>query len=65
MKSKRDKKLEGDIGAFIKQYRRKAQAGWDPNDRSYDRKLEERIKHMSPEELSDLLYGSEEDDKQE
>ena len=61
MKSKRTKKLEGEIGTFIKQYQRKAQARWDPNDRRYDRKLEEKIKHMSPEELNELLYGSEDD----
>lgn len=65
MKSRRTRKLEGDIGAFIKQYQRKAHAGMDPNDRGYDRKLEEKIKHMSPEELSDLMYGREEDDERE
>ena len=31
--------------------------GWDPNDRSYDRKLEEKMKRLSPEDLSDLLSG--------
>jgi len=65
MKSKRSKKLEGDIGAFMKQYQRKAHAGGDPNDRWYDRKLEEKIKHMRPEELNNFLYGSAEGDEQE
>ncbi|WP_250461286.1 hypothetical protein [Microbulbifer litoralis] len=63
MKSKRKKNLEGEIGAFMKQYARKAYPGWDPNDRSYDRKLEEKIKHMNPEELSELLYGGSEDEE--
>jgi len=40
---------------FVKQYARKAQKGEEPNDRNYDRKLEERIKRMSPEELDALL----------
>ncbi len=65
MKSKRTRKLEGDIGAFLKQYKRKAHAGWDPNDRRYDRELEEKIKHMSPEELNDLMYGSDDDELEE
>ncbi|WP_111643418.1 hypothetical protein [Marinimicrobium alkaliphilum] len=65
MNNKRTKKLEGDIGAFIKQYQRKAHPGSDPNDRRYDRNIEEKVKHMNPEELSELLYGREEDDEQE
>jgi len=65
MKSKRTRKLEGDIGAFIKQYKRKAHSGWDPNDRRYDRELEEKIKHMSPEELNDLMYGSDDDESED
>lgn len=49
----------------MKQYQRKAHAGWDPNDRAYDRELEEKIKHMSPEELNQLLYGGEDDENAE
>lgn len=62
MKSKRKKKLEGEIGAFMKQYKRKAHAGWDPNDRSYDRELEKKIKNMSPEELDELMRGEDEEE---
>jgi hypothetical protein len=49
--------LAAQLGRFVQQYGRKATKGWDPNDRSYDRKLEENIKRLSPEDLSDLLSG--------
>jgi hypothetical protein len=49
--------LAAQVGRFVQQYGRKATKGWDPNDRSYDRKLEEKIKRLSPEDLSELLSG--------
>ena len=49
--------LAAQLGRFVQQYERKAAKGWDPNDRGYDRKLEEKIKRLSPEVLSDLLSG--------
>lgn len=49
--------LAAKLGRFVQQYARKAQKGWDPNDRNYDRKLEAKVKKLSPEELSDLLSG--------
>ena len=49
--------LAAQLGRFVQQYGRKATKGWDPNDRSYDRKLEEKMKRLSPEDLSDLLSG--------
>ena len=49
--------LAAQLGRFVQQYGRKAHKGWDPNDRVYDRKLEEKIKRLSPEDLSDLLSG--------
>jgi hypothetical protein len=64
MKSKRKKALESQIGTFERQYKRKAQKGVEPNDRRYDRKFEKKVKRMSPEELSDLLYGEDEEEKQ-
>ena len=64
MKSRRKKQLEAEIGTFIKQYKRKAHAGWDPNDRNYDRELEMKIKNMSPEELDEIMRGEEEDEIQ-
>lgn len=57
MTVKRLKRLESEIGAFVKKYQRKAHAGWDPNDRTYDRELEKKIKNLPPEELDILMRG--------
>ena len=46
---------------FVKQYARKAQRGVEPNDRRYDRKIEDRVRRMSPEELDALLRDGEDD----
>ena len=53
-------RLAGELGRFVQQYARKAQAS-EPNDRQYDRKLEKKMKRLSPSALSDLLA----DDEQE
>ena len=54
------KKIKAEYDAFIKQYARKrAKNGKDPNDRNYDRKLEEKIKRMKPEELVEILNDDE------
>jgi len=50
-------KLAAELGRFVHQYARKAHKNWDPNDRNYDRKLEEKMKRLSPEDLSELLSG--------
>lgn len=34
----------------------------DPNDRAYNRKLEERIKRMDPIELDELMHGDADSD---
>jgi hypothetical protein len=53
---RKKERLRADLGLFMRQYKRKAcKNGPDPNDRQYDRKLEQRIKRMKPEELDDLL----------
>jgi hypothetical protein len=51
-----DIKAQGELGTFLRQYQRKAEAGWDPNDRSYDRAFERRVKGMRPEELDALMH---------
>ena len=52
------------LSRFVRQYARKAQKGHEPNDRQYDRKLEEHIKKMTPEALDALLrLGSDDGDK--
>ena len=56
MSSKRSQSaLAGKLAVFVQQYKRKAHKGWDPNDRRYDRDIEDMMKRMKPEELSDLL----------
>lgn len=61
MISKRKKRLEGEIGAFIRQYARKRHPGMDPNDRRYDREIERKIRQMKPEELDALMRDGEDD----
>jgi len=60
--SKRKRRLEGDIGAFVRQYARKHYPNHDPNDRRYDRKIEKLVRSMSPEELDELMHGSDEEE---
>lgn len=50
------KKIKSEYGTFIQQYaRKKSRNGYDPNDRSYSRKLEEKLKRMRPEDIQALL----------
>jgi hypothetical protein len=42
----------------VQKYARKAHAGHDPNDRHYDRKTEKEMRRLRPDELSELLSGS-------
>lgn len=45
------------IGVFLRQYKRRAHKGWDPNDRTYDREIEQFLRRLNPEELDILLNG--------
>jgi hypothetical protein len=54
-------RIRADLGRFMRQYQRKRAQGIDPNDRTYDRKLEELIKRMPPEELDRLLHDDEDE----
>ncbi len=50
------KKMKAEYGTFLQQYaRKKCRNGFDPNDRSYSRKLEEKWKRMKPEDIQALL----------
>ncbi|MFM0046946.1 MULTISPECIES: hypothetical protein [Paraburkholderia] len=61
MTSKRTKsRLAGELDRFVQQYARKAQPA-EPNDRKYDRKLEKKMKRLSPSALSDLLSEGEQE----
>lgn len=59
--SKRRQRLQGELGAFVRQYGRKKHPGHDPNDRGYDRQLEQQMKQMDPRDLDDLLDGDQDD----
>jgi len=49
----------GAVRRFVKQYERKAQKGIEPNDRTYDRKVEKTVKRMKPARLDELLRDDE------
>lgn len=55
--NRRKQLLADKLGGFVRQYGRKAQKGVEPNDRRYSGELEEFVKHLPPEELSELLNG--------
>jgi len=65
MAEKTTKALASRIGEFLRLYGRKAQRGTEPNDRRYDRKLEQRLKRMKPIDVSALISGSDDDDDDE
>jgi hypothetical protein len=49
------------LAKFVQQYgRRKPRGRKEPNDRSYDRGLEERLRKMRPEDVDELLRDEEE-----
>lgn len=48
-----------DIRRFVRQYGRSASPGYDPNDRSYDREIEQAVRRMPPEELDRLMREDE------
>jgi hypothetical protein len=61
--SHRRKRLAAELGPFMQQYERKKRPGQgEPNDRKYDRKLENAVKRMDPAELDALLRGEIDDD---
>jgi len=62
-KLSRKQMLQAEIGTFLKKYARKAHAGYDPNDRSYSRKIEGSVKRMRPEDLDALIQGAEDENK--
>jgi hypothetical protein len=58
----RDKKqrLAAATARYLRQIGRKAQKGQEPNDRRFDRKLDEKLKRMRPEEVDALFRGDDE-----
>ena len=59
--TRRRNRLRAQLPAFLRAYGRKKRHGLDPNDRAYDRKLEEEIKRMNPRDLDELLHGDDSD----
>lgn len=55
------KRMSGRIGVFLRQYMRRAQPRNEPNDRGYDREIEQYIRRLKPEDLDLLLYGEEDE----
>ena len=56
---KKRRVTEADVGLFLRQYGRKAHPGHDPNDRSYSREIEKKIKQMKAEDVDRLMRGEE------
>lgn len=52
---------ESELALFLRQYGRKAPHRGEPNDRSYSRDIERRVKRMSPEDLSHLMHNDAEE----
>jgi hypothetical protein len=59
----RKNQLASKMGAFLQQYRRKAQKGQESNDRRYDRNIEQTLRRLKPGDLDALLNGDEEDER--
>jgi hypothetical protein len=56
--SRRKKRLTSEIAAFMRSYGRRGRS-FDPNDRRYDRKVEEVVKRMDPRELDAIVRAEE------
>jgi len=53
--------LRKQLPAFLREYGRTSRRrGADPNDRHYDRELEQQVKRMDPQELDDLMRSDDE-----
>ncbi len=55
-------RMAGELGKFVQQYARKAYPTHDPNDRTYDREIEQKIRRMKPEVLDALLRDGDNDE---
>lgn len=59
MKAREKKqRLVAATARYLKQIRRQAQKGVEPNDRRFDHKLDEKLKRMRPEDV-DALFRDE------
>lgn len=49
------RRLVAATARYLRQIGRKAQKGVEPNDRGFDRKLDEKLKRMRPEDVDTLF----------
>ncbi len=56
------RRVDNQLGTFIRQYGRKTGHNIDPNDRHYDRKVESRVKRMDPLDLAVAMGQLDEDE---
>ena len=55
--SEKKQRLANATATYLRQIGRKAQKGAEPNDRAYDRKLDDKLKRMRPEDVDALFRG--------
>jgi len=54
------RRLASDAAArYLREVGRKRQKGIEPNDRSHDRKFEQKLKRLPPEDVDALFRGDE------
>ena len=58
--SEKKQRLANATAIYLRQIGRKAQKGAEPNDRAYDRKLDDKLKRMRPEDVDMLFRGEDE-----
>ena len=63
--SRRKQRRAAEVPTFMKRYMRKRPLRGEPNDRKYDRKVEELVKRMEPVALDALLRGDEGESNEE
>ena len=60
--AERQARRAAEVQLFVQRYGRKARdGGLDPNDRSYDRRTEDAVRRMKPEQLDALLREGEDE----
>jgi len=57
---KKKQRLTEATAHYLRQIGRKAQKGQEPNDRGFDRKLDEKLKRMRPEDVDALVRDEDE-----
>lgn len=63
MKAREKKeRLAAETAVYLRQIGRKAQKGREPNDRRFDRELDEKLKRMRPEDVDALIHWIDEDE---